>query len=599
MSAPRGTVLLVSVLADSFGKLCFVDVETTGLDANRDELIEVGAVFVEDGDVTERKRWLLKPTTHVPPMVQALTGLNDATLANAPRFVDLEPEIRAALSGWTLVAHNAHFERSFLRETISSNPVLDSCEVAQLLFPLAPSHSLDSLIKWLGTGTAARHRAIDDAEDTFEMLLALVLRFANEGTHAQLEAIRAQLAPGALRSFIETLQPPLPKTRITVPLKDGSQLVRWLNAPQFVSAELEDEPLAELALGALRDSREPLVVAVPFPTFRELSARRDVPALARQPIDLLGLKEALQSRGDSEQSCFGRAYLASWLSRTPTGELGTLSGFVRSRLPEFEPLLTPLPTPQGDRVVISHEHALEWLASGNAAKFIFVDADRLPDTERRRLSQTLSLWELDQKPQLAAQTTALRTALAAQPEGALVSPAVREALRELRLAMGVSALVGESAPPPGFELVVRRDALTYAPIRPAERVARKLRPGIVLLSSFSGGTRWAHASALTSTIPLRSDVQRHSPVNVEQLPALLREMNADVLVAPGPLEPLVAALLQAGVAVSLGAMRDETIRVIEWRRDTQRINARSCVLFGVKDWRRAAKLVTAATLTTC
>ncbi len=588
----------VSVLADSFGRLCFVDVETTGLDANRDELIEVGAVFVEDGDVTERKRWLLKPATHVPPMVQALTGLNDAALASAPRFADLEPDIRAALSGWTLVAHNAHFERSFLRETIAANPVLDSCEVAQLLFPLAPSHSLDALIKWLGTGDAARHRAIDDAEDTFEMLLALVLRFANEGTAAQLQAIRAQLAPGALKTFIETLSPPAPKARVTVPLKDGSQLVRWLNAPQFVCAEFEDEPLAELALGALRDSREPIVVAVPFPMFRELSARRDVPVLARQPVDLLGLRDALQTRGDTEQACFGRAYLASWLSRTPTGELGTLSAFVRSRLPEFEPLLAPLPTPQGDRAVISHEHALEWLAGGSTAKFVFVDAERLPDTERRRVSQTLSLWELDQQPELATQTAALCAALAASTESTTLSPAVREALNELSRALG-EPVVGQAPAPPGFELVVRHDSLSYAPIRPAERVARKLRPGIVLLSSFSGGTRWANTSALTSTIPLRGDVRRHAPVNVEQLPALLRETNADVLVAPGPLEPLITSLLQAGVAVSLGAMRDDTIRVIEWRRDTQRINARNCVLFGVKDWRRAAKLVNAATLTTC
>ena len=86
---------------------------------------------------------------------------------------------------------------------------------------------------------------------------------------------------------------------------------------------------------------------------------------------------------------------------------------------------------------------------------------------------------------------------------------------------------------------------------------------------------------------------------LDALPALLRETHADVLVTPGPLEPLVTALLQAGVAVSLGAKRDETVRVLEWRRDAPRISARSCVLYGVHDWRRAAQVIDAATLTTC
>lgn len=598
----------MSILSDSFARLCFVDVETTGLDASRDELIEVGAVFVEGGEVTERKRWLLRPARHVPPMVQALTGLSDALLAGAPRFDALEPEIHAALHGWTLVAHNAQFERSFLRETIAANPVLDSCEVAQLLFPLAPSHSLDALIKWLGTGDAARHRAVDDAEDTFEMLFALLRRFVDEGTPAQLEAIRAQLRPGALKAFIDTLPTPRPKPRVTVPLKDGAQLVRWLSAPQFVCAELENEALTELALGALRDAREPLVVAVPFATFRELSARRDAPLLARAPVDLLALRDALRVPGENELSCFGRAYLASWLARTRDGEVGTLSGFVRSRLPELEPLLAPLPTPHGERVVITHEHALEWLDEGSAARFLFVDADRLPDTERRRLTKALPFRELEQLPELAE----LRRAIAAHPEGVVgmrerALPAwlaIREALRELRRALNAGhvhpeLLPGEGVPPPGFELVVRGDTLTSAPIRPGERVARRLRAGMVLLSSFAGGTRWAQASAMTASAPARGEVHRHAPVSLDALPALLRETHADVLLTPGPLEPLITALLQAGVAVSLGAKRDETVRVLEWRRDLPRLSARSCVLYGVTDWRRAAQLIDAATLTTC
>ena len=171
-------MLVVEAMASILRRLCFVDIETTGLDPSSEEIIEIGAVFVERGVVTGRRQWLVRPGKPIPALITALTGLTDEEVAAAPRLEDIEAELSQALGGWTLVAHNAQFERSFLGERIAQNAMLDSCEVAQLLFPERASHSLDALVRWLNIGRAARHRALDDAEDTFLVLAALCDRGA-------------------------------------------------------------------------------------------------------------------------------------------------------------------------------------------------------------------------------------------------------------------------------------------------------------------------------------------------------------------------------------------------------------------------------------
>src|SRR4051812_37120917 len=107
MSDPRGRVRCVEATANILRRLCFVDIETTGLDPTTDEILEIGAVFVERGVVVERKRWLVKPTRAIPALITALTGLTDEEVSSASPLEAIEAEVRAALGGWTLVAHNA------------------------------------------------------------------------------------------------------------------------------------------------------------------------------------------------------------------------------------------------------------------------------------------------------------------------------------------------------------------------------------------------------------------------------------------------------------------------------------------------------------
>ncbi len=150
----------------------FVDLETTGLDPARDEVIEVGALFVEDGEPVRRISRLFRPSGPLPLAIRRLTGLTDEDLADQPPFEDFEDELAEALRGWTVVAHNAQFERSFLERLFDriDARVIDSCELLHYLYPEWESHSLEQVVRWARVSERAAHRALQDCEDTFGAL---------------------------------------------------------------------------------------------------------------------------------------------------------------------------------------------------------------------------------------------------------------------------------------------------------------------------------------------------------------------------------------------------------------------------------------------
>lgn len=601
---------------------CFIDIETTGLDAASEEIVEIGAVFVEAGVVVARRQWLVRPTRTLAPMIAALTGLTDAELATAQPLSALRDEVAAALEGWSLVAHNGNFERSFLGELIAAHALLDSCELAQLLFPDRPSHSLDALVKWLGVGAGARHRAVDDAEDTFLMVSALGARFLVDGDSAQLEAVLRQLEPpqsrdrralcDALRALLvgQPRRVIAPPPAVAVDDALAARLARWAAAPEVVCAELERAPIVELALRAARLAAHPLTVAVPSATFRELSQRPDVPAVARRTLCSSALREALGRPVADELERFGRAYLASWLLRTRTGDLESLSGFVRTRVTGVDALVESvrecrcaaqdcLTRRAGSELtwrLVTHQHALE---STRHHALLVVDADRLPDVERRRLQVRLSLRDLEAN---GVDVTALAAALLEHPAGPVTARARLEpAWHRVEAALqGFSSEL--TAPflapvPRGMELVVREDALMLTPTRVGERLARRLHSRACLLASTLGSLRWAQRRGVgVPPVPTSRVRVITEAICAEALRQLIADTGADVIVSPGPLGPLVESLHAAGVAISLGAQRPGAVRVLEWRREA-RVTATHCILYGTRDWRSAVLSVNAAVLT--
>src|SRR5690349_1335258 len=95
--------------------LAIVDLETTGAHPAWDRVTEIAVVEIEDGEVAAEWSTLVNPGTSIPPAIQALTGITNDMVADAPAFEDLAPGLYERLAGRVFVAHNARFDYGFLR----------------------------------------------------------------------------------------------------------------------------------------------------------------------------------------------------------------------------------------------------------------------------------------------------------------------------------------------------------------------------------------------------------------------------------------------------------------------------------------------------
>ena len=139
------------------------------------------AIYQHDGDrVVETFHSLVNPQQPIPYHITNLTGINNAMVAAAPTFGELAPTIFDLLQDSTFVAHNVHFDFSFIKHGLQRSgyelavPKLCTVRLSRKIFPGFDSYSLGKLCQQLGIIIADRHRARGDAEATvllFEKLL--------------------------------------------------------------------------------------------------------------------------------------------------------------------------------------------------------------------------------------------------------------------------------------------------------------------------------------------------------------------------------------------------------------------------------------------
>ena len=156
--------------------LAIVDVETTGASAAYDRVIEIGIARIEQGQLVHRYSSLIDPECRIPREIQQLTGITEHDVEGAPTFRQVADEIRRALDGCIFVAHNVRFDYGFLRNEFQrldhafEAPCLCTVRLSRLLYPNERQHSLSALIERFGLSCARRHRALDDAEATWEFI---------------------------------------------------------------------------------------------------------------------------------------------------------------------------------------------------------------------------------------------------------------------------------------------------------------------------------------------------------------------------------------------------------------------------------------------
>ena len=250
-----------------------LDTETTGIDAERDAIIEIGAVrFGDDGQVLEEWSSLVNPGRAVPFSITQLTGITSQMVAGAPSLSDLVRPLRRFVGAQNtiIVGHSVDFDLGFLRQggIHFANPSLDTFELASILLPTQSRYSLDQLVAHFDIAFPQQHRALDDAQVTRALFLALV-RHAE--TEVPLPIIReiGRLAASSdwpLRAFFQEIE-------------------RSRSRRAFVAPRASGGPAAEMDAGPAG------------PLFEEEEAAPLHPALSPRPLDEDRLARMLEPEG--------------------------------------------------------------------------------------------------------------------------------------------------------------------------------------------------------------------------------------------------------------------------------------------------------------
>lgn len=148
-----------------------VDVETTGLDYTREKIIEFAGVKLEDGVITDRFETLINPHQHIRKSSQAIHGISEEDLADAPEEEEIYPKIFEFIGDAQIVAHNAIFDFSFLNRTSKrlyekplENKYVDTQQMFKEVYPQMESCGLECLMNTFNVEFSTRHRAMADAE---------------------------------------------------------------------------------------------------------------------------------------------------------------------------------------------------------------------------------------------------------------------------------------------------------------------------------------------------------------------------------------------------------------------------------------------------
>lgn len=166
-----------------------LDVETTGLTARYNGIIEIGIVKVKGLKIIDKYATLINPGRQIPFYITQFTGITDNDTFNAPFFEDVAEEIEEFISGTVITAHNLSFDRSFLNKEFlmigkekPTNPQLCTLRLSKRLYPELRSKSLNSLSHFLKVKLINAHRALPDAEATAQILIRMLknIKIKNE-----------------------------------------------------------------------------------------------------------------------------------------------------------------------------------------------------------------------------------------------------------------------------------------------------------------------------------------------------------------------------------------------------------------------------------
>ena len=167
------------------------DIETTGLDAQKDRIVELGAVKFDRQGPISRFNVLINPGIPMPPEAGRVNNITDEMLAGQPSLEAVFPDFLRMIQGTVIIAHNAPFDCGFINQNLKEsygraggawippfptlpNKIADTLVLSRRVFPGRASYKLQELAAFLKINTVSAHRAEDDARICMEIFIACV-----------------------------------------------------------------------------------------------------------------------------------------------------------------------------------------------------------------------------------------------------------------------------------------------------------------------------------------------------------------------------------------------------------------------------------------
>ena len=175
-----------SIPAD--GDFTVFDIETTGLKAEHADIIEIGAVRMKNGGITDTFQSFIDDGVVIPKEITKLTGITQDMLAGAPGTREVLERFRAFAEGSTLVAHNASFDTGFITHhgdrfgITFPMPYADTLMLSRyLLRDVLENHKLDTISAYFDIDMGSHHRADDDARTCAQILMRFIAMLKDRG----------------------------------------------------------------------------------------------------------------------------------------------------------------------------------------------------------------------------------------------------------------------------------------------------------------------------------------------------------------------------------------------------------------------------------
>lgn len=163
-----------SSIIDFPDKYIVLDLETTGLSPEYDSIIEIGALKVQNSEITETYQQLINPGFAISEFIQNLTGITNEMLVSQPSISEVLPDVEGFVENNIIVGHNVNFDINFLYDNFEycldkpfANGFIDTMRMSRKVLPDLHHHRLIDIVQELGIEGSQFHRALSDCEYTY------------------------------------------------------------------------------------------------------------------------------------------------------------------------------------------------------------------------------------------------------------------------------------------------------------------------------------------------------------------------------------------------------------------------------------------------